>query len=201
MKKFALWCSSEEESEAEWDSPGDEWKTGWGRQDTAAGYKSKRQKAGRKRFGSRRVGVRVRNAAVSALLAAVVLVSVGAVGFLILQISGKNSLYSRADSSSLVSALSEITVELGDDVQDDGTEDWQEGDINWSGKPVAVTFYFNSSLFDITSKYVFVHITEKGKTEVLPVTVSAYGEVTATFNSFSPVVLAYCFSVGVVRRG
>ena len=92
-------------------------------------------------------------------------------------------------------------MELGDDVQDDGTEDWQERDINWSGKPVAVTFYFNSSLFDITSKYVFVHITEKGKAEVLLVTVSAYGEVTATFNSFSPVVLAYCFSVGVVRRG
>ena len=61
---------------------------------------------------------------------------------------------------------------------------------NWSGKPVTVTLQFDRNLIDFTSKYVLVHITENGAVEVLPVTVSAFGEVTATFTSFSPVVLA-----------
>ena len=159
------WDSQEEESETEWDSLEEEWKTGWGRQDAAAGYKSKQQKAGRKRSGSRRAGVRVRNAVVSVLLTALVLVSVGAVGFLILQISGKNSLYSRADSSALVSTLSEMAVELGDDVQDDGTEDWQEGDIRYNG----IHYRYNADILT----FLFLGIDEMG--EVKPVEDSMSG--------------------------
>jgi len=127
------WETEQESSEWETEGDGSEWETGRGSPEwkterdrrAAAGYGNKRQKRERRHSGSRNAGARIRHAAVSVLLAAVVTVFLGAVGFLILQISGKSSLYSRADSSSLVSALSEITVELGDDVQDDGTEDWK----------------------------------------------------------------------------
>ena len=70
-------------------------------------------------------------------LSLVLLVSAGAAGFLILQASGKNSLYSEADSSTLVSTLSGMAVQLGEEPQtgpeaeEDGS--WQEGDIRYNG--------------------------------------------------------------------
>lgn len=86
-----------------------------------------------RRAPGRTAGMRLRHGLVAAVLAAAVLVSAAAVGFLLLQISGRNSLYSRADSSGLVSTLSGMAVELGDEAQDDGSGDWQEGDIRYKG--------------------------------------------------------------------
>ena len=95
------WDDPEREWEEGWDSPEGKWKTGRDRQ-AAAGYGNNRRKRERKRSGSRSAGAGVRHAAVSVLLTAVVLVSVGAVGFLVLQIVGKNRLYGSVSSEELV---------------------------------------------------------------------------------------------------
>lgn len=73
-----------------------------------------------------------RGLAVVALVFAGMALLCGA-GFLFLQISGKSSLYSRADSSGIVNALSEMAVELDDGNREAETENWQEGDIRYNG--------------------------------------------------------------------
>lgn len=119
--------------------------------DISAGRSRNRKKW--KPRGRKPASIRIRNAAVTVLLAVVVLISVGAVIFLILQVSGKNSLYSRADSTELVSTLSGIAVELGEDSPPESAEDgtdpggWQEGDIRYKGvhyryNPDILTFLF-----------------------------------------------------------
>ena len=118
----------------------------------AAGQGERRGGKGRK---ARSAGARVGHALVTVLLAAAVLVSAGAVGFLVLQIAGKNSLYSRADSSSLVMTLSGMAVELGDAVQDDGAEDWQEGDIRYNG----IHYRYNADVLT----FLFMGIDEMGE--------------------------------------
>ena len=69
----------------------------------------------------------------------------------------------------------------------------------WSGKPIKVTFPLYGIQLDSTSKYVLVHINDEGKAEVLPTTVwigNGYASVTATFDSFSPVVLVKVTTAG-----
>lgn len=96
---------------------------------------------------ARTAGAKLRHAIVGILLALVVLVSLGAVGFLFLQISGKNSLYSRADSSRLVATLSDMAVSLGEDTRVAVEElgDWQEGDIRYKG----THYRYNSDILTI----------------------------------------------------
>lgn len=98
---------------------------GWEPSGTPAGGASGRRK--------KPASIRVRNAVVTVLLVIVVLVSLGAVSFLLLQISGRNSLYSRADSSELVTTLSDMAVSLGEEPRAEEVENWQEGDIRYNG--------------------------------------------------------------------
>ncbi len=126
------WDDPEREWEEGWDSPEGKWKTGRDRQ-AAAGYGNNRRKRERKRSGSRNAGAGVRHAAVSVLLTAVVLVSVGAVGFLVLQIVGKNRLYGSVSSEELVVRLSDAAVAFGGSTESGGEEDWQPGDVRYEG--------------------------------------------------------------------
>lgn len=87
----------------------------------------------RKKGRDRRRGAGAFRIAAAVLTVFAVLIAVGAAVVFFLQISGKNSLYSRADSSGLVTALSEIAVELGDAGQGEEPDDWQEGDIRYNG--------------------------------------------------------------------
>ncbi len=85
--------------------------------------------------------VRVGRVLFNLLLGVVVMIFVIAISFLLLQISGKNSLYSRADDGQMISALSDMAVALGGsaDVED---EDWQEGDFRFEG----VHYRYNSDV-------------------------------------------------------
>lgn len=76
---------------------------------------------------------RLKRGLVTTLLTIVVLIFVAAVGFLLLQISGKNSLYSRADEGEMISTLSGMAVTMGGSTQDEGESNWQEGDIRYDG--------------------------------------------------------------------
>ncbi len=69
---------------------------------------------------------RVRRLLITILLAIIVLIFLAAVGFLLLQISGKNSLYSKADDKKIVSTLAGMAVSMGGSTQNDGESDWQE---------------------------------------------------------------------------
>lgn len=75
----------------------------------------------------------VRHVLASVLLALVILITAGAVCFLALQVSGRNRLYSRADSSELVSTLAGMAVELEEGTPGEETGGWQEGDIRYNG--------------------------------------------------------------------
>lgn len=76
---------------------------------------------------------RIRRLLITVLLAIIVLIFLAAVGFLLLQISGKNSLYSKADDKKMVSTLAGMAVSMGGSTQNDGESDWQEGDIRYEG--------------------------------------------------------------------
>ncbi|MCI8287960.1 MAG: LCP family protein [Lachnospiraceae bacterium] len=68
---------------------------------------------------------------VKIMLGMVVLVFLGAVAFLALQISGKNRLYSNADNTEMLAALSGMATEMGGEQEEGG--DWQYGDIRHKG--------------------------------------------------------------------
>lgn len=76
---------------------------------------------------------RIRRLLITVLLAIIVLIFLAAVGFLLVQISGKNSLYSKADDKKMVSTLAGMAVSMGGSTQNDGESDWQEGDIRYKG--------------------------------------------------------------------
>lgn len=67
------------------------------------------------------------------LLGVVVLVFVAAIAFLLLQISGKSSLYSKANNGEMILTLAEMAVDLGGSLQEEDGEDWQEGDFRFEG--------------------------------------------------------------------
>ena len=116
---------------------------------------------------ARKTGTKLWHAIVGILLTLVVLVSLGAVSFLFLQISGKNSLYSRADSRELVTTLSDMAVSLGEDTRVAVEElgDWQEGDIRYKG----IHYRYNSDILTI----LFLGIDKMEK--VQPVENGEYG--------------------------
>lgn len=88
----------------------------------------------------------------SVFLGVVVLVFVAAIVFLILQVSGKNSLYSRADSSQMVSNLSEMALAINEEVpvEDDN---WEEGDLRYNG----VHYRYNADILT----FLFLGIDKK----------------------------------------
>lgn len=95
-----------------------------------AGPQDSPRKGSKKRRG---VLAKLRHAVMIVLLGVVVSISLCAVTFLVLQIMGKNSLYSKADSGQLVRTLSEVSVTLGGTVEEEEGEDWQEGDVRYNG--------------------------------------------------------------------
>ena len=82
-----------------------------------------------------RAGARILRILMKILLGAAVAVFLCAIAFLILQILGKNSLYSRADSGEIIRTLSEVTARLGGDSGAGSGEngDWADGDIRYQG--------------------------------------------------------------------
>ena len=77
---------------------------------------------------------RIRRFLMKVMLGMAVLVFTGTVVFLALQISGKNRLYSHADSGEMVAALSTLATELGEEEAVEGEErDWKSGDIRYKG--------------------------------------------------------------------
>ncbi len=80
---------------------------------------------------------KIRRILVRVFLGMAVLIFTGAIIVLATQISGKNSLYSHADSGEMIATLSALATELGgtqeqvEVVEED--EDWQPGDIRYNG--------------------------------------------------------------------
>ncbi len=99
---------------------------------------------------------------INLLLGMVVLIFVMAISFLLLQISGKNSLYSKADSGKMVTTLSDIAIALGGSLESGDGEDWQEGDFRFEG----VHYRYNSDiltfLFMGIDKMTEVKVVEEG---------------------------------------
>ncbi|MCI8692472.1 MAG: hypothetical protein HFH91_06970 [Lachnospiraceae bacterium] len=84
---------------------------------------------------SGKAGSAILRVLIKLLLGAAAAVSLCAIVVLVLQISGKNSLYSRADSGEMLHALSEMTVKQGGDSGGGSEEDeeWMDGDIRYQG--------------------------------------------------------------------
>lgn len=115
--------------------------------------------AGARAPGKKSVGGRVGRTLVNVALGVVVVVFVMAISFILLQIAGKNSLYSHADGGELMTTLSGLAVELGGSLDDDGEEDWQEGDFRFEG----IHYRYNEDIMT----FLFLGIDKM--TEVKPV--------------------------------
>lgn len=77
---------------------------------------------------------RIRRILLRVLLGLVILLFIGAVIFLVAQISGKNSLYSHVDSGEMIGTLKELAIELGGETEEaEEDEDWETGDIRYNG--------------------------------------------------------------------
>ena len=77
---------------------------------------------------------KIRRILMRVFLGIAVLIFTGAIVFLVTQISGKNSLYSHADSGEMMAKLSALAIELGGTVEEEEEdEDWQSGDIRYNG--------------------------------------------------------------------
>lgn len=88
---------------------------------------------GRPAAGGAAAGGKAGRVLLTALLAVAVFISLAAVGFLVLQIVGKNRLYGSASSGELVASLSEMAVSFGGSTEQGEEEDWQAGDVRYEG--------------------------------------------------------------------
>lgn len=94
------------------------------------------------------------------MLGVVVLIFIIAISFLLLQISGKNSLYSRADTGKMVAALSDMAVTLGGSLEsEEDDEDWQEGDFRFEG----VHYRYNADILT----FLFMGIDKMSEVEAV----------------------------------
>lgn len=100
---------------------------------------------------------RFRHGVVTVLLAAVVLVFLGAAGFLVLQIMGKNRLYGSVSSEELVVTLSDIAVSFGGSTESNGEEDWQVGDVRYEG----IHYRYNQDILT----FLFLGIDKMGEVQ------------------------------------
>lgn len=105
--------------------------------------------------GAKKKGMSFSRIMINTVLGVVVLVFVVAISFLLLQISGKNSLYSRADDGEILTTLSNLAVELGGSI--DGEGDWQEGDFRYEG----IHYRYNSDMLT----FLFLGIDKMGVVE------------------------------------
>lgn len=105
-------------------------------------------------------GGRLRRGLLTVLLVVVVLISLGAAAFLVLQIVGKSRLYGSASSEELVVRLSDVAVTFGADTEGDAEEeDWQPGDVRYEG----IHYRYNQDILT----FLFLGIDRMG--EVKPV--------------------------------
>ena len=94
----------------------------------------------------------------TAVLAVAVLITMGAAGFLVLQVLGKGNLYGSASSDALVTNLSDLAVEFGGEVQAGDTgEDWQAGDVRYDG----IHYRYNEDILT----FLFLGIDKMGEVE------------------------------------
>nr|WP_300565358.1 LCP family protein [uncultured Acetatifactor sp.] len=93
------------------------------------------------------------------LLGVVVVIFVIAISFLLLQISGKNSLYSRADDGEVIGTLSDMAVALGGSIDVEEEEDWQEGDFRFEG----VHYRYNSDILT----FLFMGVDKMSEVQVV----------------------------------
>lgn len=107
-------------------------------------------------------GARAGRLVFNLLLGVVVLIFVIAISFLLLQISGKNSLYSKADNGKMVTTLSDITVALGGSLEGETGEDWQEGDLRFEGVHYRYNDDILTFLFMGIDKMTEVKVVEEG---------------------------------------
>ena len=107
-------------------------------------------------------GARVGRILVNLLLGVVVLVFVIAISFILLQISGKNSLYSMADNGKMITTLSDIAVSLGGSLEGEEGEDWQEGDFRFEGIHYRYNDDILTFLFMGIDKMTEVKVVEEG---------------------------------------
>ena len=100
---------------------------------------------------------RFRRGVVTLLLAAVILVFLGAAGFLALQIMGKNRLYGSVSSEELVVTLSDIAISFGGSTESGGEEDWQVGDVRYGG----IHYRYNQDILT----FLFLGIDKMGEVQ------------------------------------
>ena len=100
---------------------------------------------------------RFRRGVVTLLLAAVILVFLGAAGFLALQIMGKNRLYGSVSSEELVVTLSDIAINFGGSTESGGEEDWQVGDVRYGG----IHYRYNQDILT----FLFLGIDKMGEVQ------------------------------------
>ncbi|HBA46220.1 MAG TPA: hypothetical protein DCZ91_00140, partial [Lachnospiraceae bacterium] len=103
-------------------------------------------------------GGRLRRGLLTVLLTVVVLISLGAAAFLVLQIVGKSRLYGSASSEELVVRLSDVAVTFGADTEGDAEEeDWQPGDVRYEG----IHYRYNQDILT----FLFLGIDRMGEVE------------------------------------
>ena len=116
---------------------------------------NRREGAGK---GAGAAGGRFRRGLVTILLTVVVLISLGAAAFLVLQIVGKSRLYGSASSEELVVRLSDVAVTFGAVTEgSEEEEDWQAGDVRYEG----IHYRYNQDILT----FLFLGIDRMGKVE------------------------------------
>ena len=114
--------------------------------------------ANRKGAGAARRGGKAGRIFMAVILTVVVLISLGAVAFLLLQIVGKGRLYGSASSDALVMNLSDMTVKLGGETEAAADEeDWQVGDVRYNG----IHYRYNQDILT----FLFLGIDKMGEVE------------------------------------
>lgn len=114
--------------------------------------------ANRKSTGTARRGGKAGHIFMAVILAVVVLISLGAAGFLVLQVLGKESLYSSVSSDALVMNLSDMAVEFGGEAETEADgEDWQAGDVRYNG----IHYRYNEDILT----FLFLGIDKMGEVD------------------------------------
>lgn len=114
--------------------------------------------AGANPSGKRGPGNRAFRMLVNIVLGVVVVVFVMTISFILLQIAGKNNLYSHADSGEMLVTMSDLAMELGGTLE--SGEDWQEGDFRFEG----IHYRYNDDIMT----FLLLGIDKMGEVEIVP---------------------------------
>ena len=104
-------------------------------------------------------GGRVRRGLMTMLLTVLVFIFLGAAGFLVLQIIGKNRLYGSTSSDELVVTLSDVAVSFGGITEGSEEEDWQPGDVRYEG----IHYRYNQDILT----FLFLGIDKMGEVQTV----------------------------------